>query len=190
MTCIVGVVEGDTVYLGTDTQITSGYVTYSLVGESKLFSSNGFLYGGTGSFRGLQIAQHCFIPPNREDKNLTAYMALDFAKAFRESFEGNSPKDQKADTSFLIAHEGALFCLSSDYAVFSNPYMAIGSGSEIALGSLFSTDNQPPAARILTALKAAAQYNSGVSGPFTIRTLKKGSPDSTVLLDSGLELPQ
>jgi hypothetical protein len=49
------------------------------------------------------------------------------------------------------------------------PYMAEGSGQQLALGSLYSTGLiKTPRKRVRMALEAAAKFNMAVRGPFTI----------------------
>jgi hypothetical protein len=47
-------------------------------------------------------------------------------------------------------------------------YDVIGSGSDFALGSLFSTTALEPKKRIIIALKSAEYLSMGVLSPFTI----------------------
>ena len=49
------------------------------------------------------------------------------------------------------------------------PYMAEGSGQQVALGSLFSTSTiKTPRKRVRMALEASAKFIMSVRGPFTI----------------------
>jgi hypothetical protein len=72
--------------------------------------------------------------------------------------------------TFLVAYEGRIFCVESDYQVAESalPYEAIGCGAETAMGSLFTTQEvgMPSPERIDIALKAAEAFSCGVRGPF------------------------
>ncbi len=50
-------------------------------------------------------------------------------------------------------------------------FMAIGSGAQIALGSLYSTIELPPQERVLKALEAAEHLCVSVRRPFDVRVL-------------------
>lgn len=62
MTCIVGLVHGDTVYMGADSAGVSG-LDLRLRKDSKVFLRGEFVMGFTTSFRMGQLLQHKFVPP-------------------------------------------------------------------------------------------------------------------------------
>ena len=69
-----------------------------------------------------------------------------------------------------MGYQGHLFEIESDYQVGipEDVYAAVGSGQDIARGSLFATQGQEPRSRVLTALRAAERFNAGVRGTFHI----------------------
>jgi len=81
--------------------------------------------------------------------------------------------DVETGGSFLVAHEGRLFSIQSDYQVGEavRGYHAIGCGADYALGSLASTEHLPPEERVRKALECAELFNGGVRAPFTIQCL-------------------
>jgi len=72
----------------------------------------------------------------------------------------------------MIGWRGRLFCVYSDLQVAESawPFMALGCGDHLALGSLHSTEEyqHTPRERLTLALQAAEAFSAGVRGPFTI----------------------
>lgn len=75
---------------------------------------------------------------------------------------------------------GALYRIQDDYALIESvrPYDAIGCGSELVMGSLFSTDPiiDDTKVKLHIALKAAVEFSGGVRGPFTYIASKMIKP--------------
>jgi len=71
------------------------------------------------------------------------------------------------EASFLIGYSGELFWIQEDFQVaeITYDYMAIGSGCELALGSLFSTEGSIEF-RLTTALRASMEFKAGIRPPF------------------------
>ena len=65
---------------------------------------------------------------------------------------------------------GRIYTAASNLGVYRSRrgYAAIGSGDQYALGALRATKDQPPRARVLAALRAAASHAPTVAGPFRI----------------------
>lgn len=61
------------------------------------------------------------------------------------------------NSAFLFAYKDKLFLIDHDLCVLEiNDYVAIGSGSSEAIGSLLSTEGEDPKTRIIKAIKASA----------------------------------
>lgn len=177
MTCIVGLIDNGTIYMGADSAGVAGY-EISIRKDSKVFINNGFLIGFTSSFRMGQLLKYSFTPPAiKENQDLFAYMVTDFIDAVRICLKtgGYARINNNEDVGgfFLIGHKGRLFCVESDFQVgeLYEPYAAEGCGQPYALGSLFSTSGLGPKERVEKALKAAEMFNAGVRGPFNILQL-------------------
>jgi ATP-dependent protease HslVU (ClpYQ) peptidase subunit len=90
---------------------------------------------------------------------------------------GFATKESEAEVGgqFLVAYEGRIFQVYSDYQVAesSHNYEAVGCGSDIAMGSLHTTLNHSvmyPESRVRVALEAAEEFSAGVRGPFVYGT--------------------
>ena len=174
MTCIVGLVHEGVVCIGGD---SAGVAGLSLVvrADEKVFRNGDFLMGFTTSFRMGQLLRYKLYPPRRHpDDRVAKYMVVTFTNAVRECLKAGGYASKKDDVesagTFLVGYQGRLFKIESDYQVGipEDGYAAVGSGQDIAQGSLFATQGQEPRQRVLTALQAAERFNAGVRGPFHI----------------------
>jgi hypothetical protein len=173
MTAVAGIAQGGRVWIGADSAGTGGYAQ-TIRADGKVFRNGPFVMGFTSSFRMGQLLRHSFSPPRRHpDDPLEKYMVGPFIDAVRDCFKdgGFAEEDRKAEVggTFLVGVSGRLFRIESDYQVGEavSGFDAVGSGHDLARGSLFTSDGKPKA-RILTALEAAAAMNAGVRGPFII----------------------
>ncbi|MCP1755440.1 hypothetical protein [Bradyrhizobium elkanii] len=174
MTCIVGLVNKGTVYIGGDSAGLDS--NYSLVvrNDRKVFRSGDFVMGFTSSFRMGQFLAFGFHPNRpRVGVDVMTYMVTDFIDAVRArmKYGGFARTRDSAEYggTFLVGYAARLFHISDDYQVGESVhgFDACGCGNAIALGSLRSTrDWNDPKARLLEALGAAETFSAGVRGPF------------------------
>lgn len=178
MTCIVGLIDDGDVYMGGDSAWVGGY-SLNLLREKKVFVNSGYIFGWAGSVRMAQVVHYAFEPPRFVNGDLHRFMVVDFADAMRECLTDKGVMEKKDNVEshdgwFLVGHRGQLFHVEPNMQVttLSDPYDAEGCGRDIAYGSLFSTQGDPPRDRIKKALVAAERYSAGVRGPFHIKRLK------------------
>lgn len=172
MTCIAAIIHDGSIYMGGDSAATSGN-TQSERRDPKVFRSGDFIIGFAGSFRQGQLLAHSLIPPTQQNgQDAYAFMVTDFVDAVRACLVAGSCAREDGD-EFMVGYAGRLFVVHSDYQVAEKlvPYDAIGSGAEVALGSLCSTEHKPPRDRLLIALSAAEMWVSDVRGQFNYVTL-------------------
>jgi len=185
MTCIVGLIDGNKVYLGGDAAASdekSGLIFQRP--DPKVFKVGQYGIGFTDSFRMGQILQYNWTPPKYiptvNNKNLDKFMRTKFVDSVKEAFKengygqfGQQQEDGDLGGIFLIAVAGTgrLFVMDEDFHIGESDtmYMAEGSGALIALGSLHSTGTiKTSRKRVRMALEAAAKFIMTVRGPFTI----------------------
>jgi ATP-dependent protease HslVU (ClpYQ) peptidase subunit len=179
MTCIVGLVRDGRVYLGGDSASNSNDCI-TIVKNPKVFRKGEFVMGYTSSWRMGQLIQYHFIPPERAlQQDVMEYMVTSFIGGIRNLFkEGGWAKvesNQEHGGSFLVGYQGRLFTIHGDYQVAesANPYEAIGSGANIALGALFVLTRAQNFAETATqdvlqfAMDASCSHNSAVAPPYT-----------------------
>lgn len=180
MTCIVGLLCSDgKIYMGADSAASEGASVHT-VKTTKVFRNGPFLIGYTSSFRMGQLLQYEFEPPTRDpDDDALAYMVKDAIPAMRKCLKdgGYTKAENNVETGgvFLVGYEGRLFRIDSDFHVGEplQPYTAIGSGEDIALGSIYSTHGTTITSRerILKALNAAQEFKGSVREPFNVECL-------------------
>lgn len=184
MTCIVGFRHAQGIIVGGDSAGSDGYVIQRNV-RPKVFKNGEFLIGYTTSFRMGQVLEfdlHPPVVPPGEDPltSMVARFIPEVRKALKESGFAEVENNQETGGVFLVAFRGRLFAVQRDFSVLEamDGYDACGSGEEYALGALHSVmppgyfpgtaSSQTARAAVVRALEAAAHFNPGVRGPFTI----------------------
>ena len=182
MSVVVGIVDKNKVYLGSDRQ-TSFYNMKQTVNYSKIFRKEGLGFGVVGSPRIHQILREGFqIPPIKYGQTFDGFLVNDFIPTLQNTFEkhGAMTNDEGVksfDSVIMVgiysstkSSKGRLFVIYENFQFneVKDDYMAIGSGKEFALGSLATTEKMKLSAhdRIKLALEAAAKSNLFVGKPF------------------------
>jgi hypothetical protein len=174
MTCVIAIKESGAVYMGADSAGSNLYTIRTRI-DPKIYKVGPFMFGFTTSFRMGQLLGHAFKAPDRDPRVPTdRFMTTTFIDAVRDCLKvgGYATKTNEVEQggTFLVAYEGRVFEIDSDYQVGESalPYEAVGCGTDIAMGSLFTTQGgaMTPAERIEVALRAAEAFSCGVRGPF------------------------
>jgi hypothetical protein len=176
MTCIVGLVAGDRVYIGGDSAAVGAY-DLTLRADEKVFARGPFLVGFTTSFRMGQLLRYKLEVPQYDGRDLQEFMATAFVdaarKCLREGGWATKKDEQETGGQFLVGYRGHLFTIGWDFQVGEalDGMDAVGSGEAVAIGALWATPGRPPLKRVLTALEAAERHNAGVRAPFVVMRL-------------------
>ncbi len=183
MTCIVGLVDKKTIYMGGDSAGVAGYDIQKRK-DSKVFNNGEFLIGFTSSFRMGQLLRYSFVPPQpKEGQDTFEYMVTDFIDGVRNCLKkgGYARIENNEDSggTFLVGYKGRLFEIQSDFQVAETiqPYVAVGCGDAYALGSFYSTEEMPAQDRVQKALETAEMFSAGVCSPFNILQLPKAGDE-------------
>ncbi len=181
MTCIVGLVAKERVWIGAD---SAGVAGLHLVvrRDQKVFEVGEFLIGFTSSFRMGQLLQFNLSPPLvPENIDLYEYMVVHFVEKVRQTLKsGGFAKVEDSVESggcFLVGFRGRLFKIDEDFQVGESRHAfdADGCGGSYALGALAATQEETdPKKRILTALGVAETFSAGVRGPFVVKSIGVG----------------
>lgn len=178
MTCIVGFVEGDRVWIGGDSAGVAGW-SMTVRADAKVFRNGPMLFGFTSSFRMGQLLRYALKVPHHEPgMDIECYMATSFIDAVRECLKthgfATKTNDAEAGGSFLVGYKGQLFNVAFDYQVGRplDGFDAVGCGDEVARGALFASPHLSGRDKALMALKAAERMSAGVRGPFYVDSLE------------------
>jgi ATP-dependent protease HslVU (ClpYQ) peptidase subunit len=184
VTCIVGLVEGDKVWIGGDSAGLAGW-DLTVRKDPKVFRNGEFVMGFTSSYRMGQLLAHAFTPPPIEG-DLHAYMVTKFVDAVRDCLKAGGyakkENDAEAGGTFLVGVRGRLFNIGNDYQVGEpmDGYAAVGCGDQIAVGAVYGAQSdgqrnfimnlppRPAEAIVRIALEAAERFSGGVRGPFVV----------------------
>lgn len=180
MTCVVGLIEENKIYVGADSAATT-YLVQALASK-KVFRQKNCIIGYSGSLRMLNLLAYVFsVPEHPENMPVERYLMTVFVDALRALLKdaGSATKTNEKEEStgyFLVGYQSRLFQIGFDYSVMEilDNFNAIGSGHEVALGALHATKDMSilPQKRIELALQAASHFCSGVGGPFHVEVLE------------------
>lgn len=180
MTCIVGYVHKNKVYIGADSLGASNTdIVYRK--DPKVFINQNFIIGFTSSFRmGQLLMSSYFNPPKKKPKQTDYdYMITTFIDHVRSLFAngGYIKKENQEEVGgiFLVGYKGNLYKIESDFQVEhrADNYNACGCGQDYALGVLYNLSNTAVSVeeKITKSLSAAAYFSGGVGGEFKILSL-------------------
>lgn len=179
MTCVVGLVHAERVYIGVDSSSVQGW-TRRITALRKVFRTGPFLIGYTGSFRmGQLLEHHLQVPEKLPEQSDQAYMVAQFIEQVRRLLKekGFTKIESNTETGghFLVGYRGHLYSVHNDFQVgeMADGMDAIGSGGDYALGAMAALPHLAPVARLRKALQIAAQFNMGVFPPFHVRSARR-----------------
>ena len=179
MTCIIGVAKRGTVYLGGDSAGTSGDLSQRVIGDKKVFKRDKYIFGICGLPKVMDALRYAIELPVQEkgsdDRQFVAAELLPAIKAGLKEYGCTEHEGEKFHGAILFGYRGKLYRIESNFQVITNAYEfdAVGSGADIAMGSLHATTRDFNVRnRILKALEASAINNAGVRPPFTIVSVK------------------
>lgn len=176
MTCIVGIVDSlntpRRVYMAADSGASDESIMTPIM-DPKIQRNGKYLIGYAGETGLGQLLHSIDLPdPNVQNKDLLRFMRTKFALCYKNAINLYSPSTSPADDkdgglTALIAVRGRLFEFNSEDFQF-NEYLegAIGSGSHLAFGSLYTTRGYKDInKRLRIAVSAAIEYSPSCSGP-------------------------
>jgi ATP-dependent protease HslVU (ClpYQ) peptidase subunit len=171
MTCIVGISNGDNVYIGGDRGISNNDNILSLC-RPKVAKNGEYIIGYAGS-QGVGQLSHIMTPPVI-GKDVEKTLRTTFIKSLKtiiEEFGPSNLTESDNHTDFLVGCKGRLFEISTnDWSVSELEYSAVGSGANIALGSLYTTSLYEVGIkeRVQIALDSAISLSPTCQGPIDI----------------------
>lgn len=182
MTCIVGIQSNNKVSIGGDSALTSPDGAQRSYGEGKVFLNGKVLFGVCGLPKVINALRDVLdVPEQPKGVDDQKYVSKFLIPAIKEclwetgcSNQGDTEEDREGEFfegSFLMGHKGKLYRVECNFQVITSSYGfdAVGSGQDIAIGSLHASKKEKDAKkRILEALESSSINNSGVRPPFLI----------------------
>jgi hypothetical protein len=166
--------------MGGDSARTARSSGDRTIGGPKVFCRDGLLFGSGGEPRIAHMLRYVFdLPATGRGQDIEQYLVRDLGVRLH-AFLKDQAQDLLPDLDdeherwlLLVGVGGRLFRVCSHLSVSESAtgYAAIGSGGALAMGSLASTEGQPPRRRVELALRAAERHNGFVAPPFTILEL-------------------
>lgn len=186
MSVVVAIKENGRVYMGSDSQVTKGGTRFTLKNPNnykvwRVDGSDNAVMGHVGNVRDANIVRlmSSVVDEYDEYKNrvgyrfVVKYLVPEIIRSLKEASYIKDEAPVQLDSSFLFAHNDSLFQIHYDCSVIEvDDYVAIGSGSQEAIGSLLSTEGEEPIQRIIKAIKASAANDIYVDYPIILTDTK------------------
>jgi len=168
MSCVIGLIEDDHIYLGADGYATTEEGERRPIITRKLLRNKEYLIGYTGSVRtGQLINSHDFdIPDDINDLSESLRQHL-YARGCVATNEMNL---HMQPCNFLVVYKNKLYEILMDFQlneVMGN-FTAIGSGAPLAMGAMYVLNKTKikPVEKLEMALKAASAFHTTCGPPF------------------------
>lgn len=185
MTCIVGLVDGNSVWLGGDRAATDGGLNRTLLKEPKIFTKGEVGFGVCGLPKVMDALKHAIELPVQSGGNDRAFLVAELVPAIRDGLvkfdaagKNTSPfgggDAVQFEGAMLVAYRGHLYQLEGNFQLVESDekFDSVGSGSALALGSFSSTKNiRSTKKRVIAALEASTK-NAGCAPPFDTLVVK------------------
>ena len=154
MTCIAGILKDGKVYLAGERGASEGNYIVP-VDRPKIWKNGPYIFGYAGTFDS-QIIQYNFNPPTPEG-NVDKFMHTKFIKNLKSFYNEWELGGKDSEISLIIGIKGRLYEHDAENMTlisYDRDYLAIGSGSDYAMGSLHATRNhKDPKRRLALALE-------------------------------------
>lgn len=182
MTCIVGIEHKGTVWLGGDSAATGGDGSQMLIADSKVFVVSDIAFGICGSPKLFDPLKFTKFTKQKRGLDVREFLATSLIPEIKSAFKKagcitqHPEHGEVFEGAILFGTDGKLFRMECNFQLITDKHMfdSVGSGANIAIGSLHATTNDSNSQRrIMTALKASSIANAGVRPPFKIVSVKK-----------------
>jgi 20S proteasome alpha/beta subunit len=201
MSLVVAIKDKDRIVLGADKQASAGGTKdHTNIKIWEVEELPGALMGGVGSARASQILQYSQVI----DKNLlgkevdTEFIVRVLVPLIAMHLKNNgiiidNSKEAGCDlmpNAFIFAYKDRAWTIWHDFSVSEiDSYLAIGSGSDVAKGVLYATQDKDPFERIVTGIAAAAESTLYVDNGIDLLVTEEHDGDEIALAKAlGFEL--
>ncbi len=180
MTTIIGVEYSNHAVVLADSRVVGESKIYNHPDMVKVVNNGNFIIGAAGDVRALQVVLHTWKPPvplAKDKLDLFTFMIAKVVPSLKQLLtesgvldsKSSDDKDSNFELQLIIAVNGQLFEIDSDFAISRNDngYYGIGSGGDYALGALHAGITPEEA------MAVCAKLDSKTSEPFIIETQVK-----------------
>lgn len=195
MTVIVAArTEADGVVMASDSQTVDEYVKETLT-EAKIWSEDGYIFGGCGDIRFMQVLRYFTIWPKRAPEKWDhGFLVTEVIPAMQTALRDNgalmnndaAPGTWMMEGQLIIARGDNIATLVDNFgAMISVAGLAsVGTGSEVALGT-FSGYGPWTREQVIKSVRQAIQHSVNVGGRVYVVTTK--DPDVVRIVDEPVE---
>ena len=170
MTSIVGIAHEGVVYIGGERGISDDTTILSM-SRPKIGVRGDWIYGYAGDLGIGQLLEVIDLPIVEDNDDPYLLILNELIYTLHERID-KFIKTDDPQADFLIGCKGRLFELdTSAWGIAEVQETSIGSGSQIAFGSLYTSIDKDPIERIGLALGAAITYSTTCQGPIDILSL-------------------
>lgn len=176
MTCIAAVEGEGVVWIASDTKITDGDTKDRIYGKAWI-GKDGIAFAGAGVWRACQVLRHgTRIPKRLKGQDPMQWLVTKLTRAITNGQDEAELTEQDRQISILVVMDGRIYHIDTSMSVTPCPrgYHAIGSGANVALGSLYSSTGKAPRARVSMAVKAACEHDAGCALPIELLSVGDG----------------
>ena len=182
MSVVVAVKRDGVVYMGADTQTTSGIQKRNYLKESNLKIAsfdNGMIIGHVGAvskksilFHSKNVIPKLKIPKEGLTKKVIYEQLIPILRGQEVFF---NKEEAQVGASILIGYRDKLFHIRDEVVCEINEYSCIGSGADFAWAIMeIYHEKLDPVSLLHKAMKSAANRISSVSGPFVFINTRDG----------------
>ena len=179
MSTVVGLKTNKGVWIGCDSRASTEDGDVRPIIAEKIFSNGHYLIGFIGSVRGGQIIRPEYFKPPKRIYDWPD--ALIHQHSEKQCLVVGEQQTSLMACNYVIGdmRTGKLYEILVDFQMNEIEEMtAIGSGSNFAYGSLFSTRelNINGEQRVMMALEAAKEFDAATGAPLKVKKLEKVKP--------------
>ena len=173
MSCVVGLIYDKAIYMASDGIATTEDGEKRPIKAIKLFKNGDYLFGYSGSVRAGQVMFSPHFKPPEDINKLVDEMREHMS--IKGTMIVTDTQVQMCNANFLIGYKGKLFEVLMDFQLNEvlGDYTAIGSGEQLALGSLHASMDMmmTPRERVEMAIEAACEYDMSCGPPINVEMI-------------------
>jgi ATP-dependent protease HslVU (ClpYQ) peptidase subunit len=180
MTVIAAVVNENGSYIAGDRGASDDNIILPLA-HPKIWQLGNYLFGYYGSMDGEKVMYN-FEPPvptALQKKNIDKFMGNEFVKSLKEFYDEHFVfiGEKEVDFGMIIIADGKMYehdAGTMSMTRFDTDYLSVGSGSEYAFGSLYTTQSWTDGKkRVRTAIEVATKYSPSCMQPIDVLSIPR-----------------